>query len=306
MRLKLFLIAMVLVSGVAAQGQSRRIAILPANGHFGGQESRLADSLTSAMVGKPGIAVIDRASVDRILKEQNFQNSDRSSADSAVRIGKLVGAGHIIVVEVPDAGYTTKQDKQPGTVTTTGGVFLDGVARLIAVETAVIVAQPESKFQDSQLISTTTITPAVPIGPNRSPARSTTTGDDPHVVQSKLLSKAFDAVAAELGNKLLQALGSSASAGAESASAADLPLVAGIANGSVFINEGSTSGIKAGDRFQVVREISVGLKDPKTGKDMVQKKKICVFSAANVDDTNSSGSCSGGTPQAGDIAEPIR
>jgi hypothetical protein len=306
MRLKLFLFAMVLVSSGAANGQSKRIAILPANGHFGGQESRLADSLTSAMVGRPGVAVIDRASVDRILKEQNFQNSDRSSADSAVRIGKLVGAGHIIVVEVQDAAYTTKQDKQNGTTTTTGTVVLSAIARLIDVETAVILAQPASNFQDSLLISTTTTTPAIPNGPNRTPARSTTTGDDPHVVQSKLTTKSFDSVAADLGIKLLRALGSSESAGATGSSGADLPLVAGIANGSVFINEGSTSGIKTGDRFQVVRLVSVGLKDPKTGKDIVQKKRICTFVAANVDDTNSSGSCAGGTPQAGDIAEPMR
>ena len=306
MRLKVLLFAMVLVCGGSAYGQAKRIAILPANGHFGGQEARLADSLTSALVGKPGVAVIDRASVDRILKEQNFQNSDRSSADSAVRIGKLVGAGHIIIVEVQDASYTTKQDKQPGTVTTTGTVVLNAIARLIEVETAVIVAQPASNFQDSQLISTQTNTPGVPYGPNRTPGKSTTTGDDPHVVQSRLTTKAFDSVAADLGIKLLRALGSSVSGAAAGSSGADLPLVAGIANGSVYINEGSTSGIKAGDRFQVVRAVSVGLKDPKTGKDIVQKKRICTFVATNVDDSSSSGSCPGGTPQSGDIAEPIR
>jgi hypothetical protein len=306
MRLKVVLFAMVLVSGGAAHGQAKRIAILPANGHFGAQESRLADGLTTDLVGKPGVAVIDRASVDRILKEQNFQNSDRSSGETAVRIGKLVGAGEIIVVSVQDFSYTTKQDKQSNTVTTTGSVVLSANARLIDVETAVILAQPVSNFQDSQLISTTTITPAVPTGPMRSPAKSSTTGSDPHVVQTDLQNKAFDGVAAELASKMLQPLGSSASAGAASASGAELPLVAGIANGSVFINEGSTSGIKTGDRFQVVREVSVGLKDPKTGKDMMQKKRICTFVAANVDDTNSSGSCTGGTPQAGDIAEPMR
>jgi hypothetical protein len=306
MRLNVFLFAMVLVSGGAAHGQAKRIAILPANGHFGAQETRLADGLTTDLVGKPGVAVIDRASVDRILKEQNFQNSDRSSADSAVRIGKLVGAGEIIVVSVQDFSYTTKQDKQPGTATTTGSVVLSANARLIEVETAVILAQPVSNFQDSQLISTTTTTAAVPFGPGRSPAKSSTTGSDPHVVQTDLQNKAFDSVAAELANKMLGALGSSPSAGAASAPGADLPLVAGIANGSVYINEGSTSGIKTGDRFQVVRLVNVGLKDPKTGKDMVQKKRICTFVAASVDDTNSSGSCTGGTPQAGDVAEPMR
>lgn len=306
MRLKLFIFSLTLIVCSSVHGQaSKRIAILQANGHFPPQESRLTDGVTTALVGKPGIAVIDRASVERILKEQNFQNSDRSSADSAVRIGKLVGAGHIVLVQVVDASYTTKQDKQPGTTTTTGTVVLTANARVIDVETAVILAQPTSTYQNSAVVSTTTQTQTSnPYAPNRpGQKQTTTTGGDPHVVQTDLQNKAFDAVAAELANKLMQALGSGGSA---SAGSSDFPLVAGIANGSVFINEGSSSGIRAGDRFQVVRPVSVGLKDPKTGKDIVQNRRVCTFVAVNVDDSNSSGTCDGGTPRSGDVAQPIK
>jgi hypothetical protein len=309
MRLKLliFLLTLTICNGVSGQA-GKRIAILQANGHFPGPESRVTDSLTSDMVGKPGVAVIDRASVERILKEQNFQNSDRSSADSAVRIGKLVGAGQIILVEVLDASYSTKQDKQPGTQTTTGSIVLNANARLIDVETAVILAQPASNYQDSKLISTTNTTPAVPYGPNRSPARSTTTGDDPHVVQTNLTNKAYEVVAADLSNKLSRSLGAPAGTASAAVSGAggSFPLVAGIANGSVYINEGSSSGIKVGDRFQVMRSVSIGLKDPATGKDLMQKKRVCTFVAVNVDDSSSSGSCDGGTPLSGDVAQPIK
>src|SRR5882724_10719151 len=98
----------------SALAQSRRLAIIEANGPlartnaaFAFGENQVTDKLTAKLTGKPGITVIDRASVDKIIKEQNFQNSDRSSSDTAVRIGKLLGAAQIVLVNVYDGGFTT-------------------------------------------------------------------------------------------------------------------------------------------------------------------------------------------------------
>lgn len=304
-----YLCVIFLASSVTlAQGQAgRRVAIVTSGGHFGGPEGLLTDSLTTEMVGKPGVAIIDRAAIDRIIKEQNFQNSDRASADTASRIGKLAGASAMVIVTVNNADYSTKAEKNGGTTTSTGTVVLSASARLIDVETGVILAQPKSDFQQSEVIATVTQSPGYAIGVIRVPAKQNVKGSDPKVVQATLSGKAYDSVAADLARQLLVSIGqapSSASVAAGTA-AADLPLVAGIANGSVFINQGSSAGIKTGERFQVTRSASVGLKDPKTGKDIMQKKKICVFVAENVDESNSSGSCQGGTPQSGDLAEPI-
>ena len=82
-------------------------------------------------------------------------------------------------------------------------------------------------------------------------------------------------------------------------------LVAGIANGSVYINQGSNAGVKASDKFQVVREVSVGLNDPSTGKPIVQKQTVCVLTIVNVSETSASGTCSGGLPQSKDVAVPM-
>jgi len=81
---------------VAAQAATR-LAIVPANSRFSEAENRIVDSLTGKLAGKEGVTIIDRASIERILREQNFQNSDRSSLDTATRIGKLVGARQIVV-----------------------------------------------------------------------------------------------------------------------------------------------------------------------------------------------------------------
>jgi hypothetical protein len=244
--------------------------------------------VTEKMAGKPGFSIIDRASLDKSLKEQNFQNSDRSSADTAARIGKIAGAGQIVLVQVTNGSYSTNQEKTATSVKTLGTAMIQANARLVDVETGVILAEPSSSFQDSVVLSETKTWPIL-----------VTKGGDPKVLTDQLWTKATDVVTADLVAKLTDALSQAP------APKAELPLVAGIANGSVFINEGTTSGIKNGDRFQITRMVSVGLKDPKTQKDIVQKQKICTLVIANADESNSSGTCEGGTPKSGDIAEPI-
>src|SRR5580698_7561613 len=135
---------------------SRRIAVVEANGQlarsnavFALAESQVTDQLTAKLAGKPGFTLIDRASIDKIIKEQNFQNSDRSSADTAVRIGKLLGAGQIVMVNVYDGGFTTHQEESGSTTKTIGTQTLRANVRLIDVESAVILAQPSSEFQDT-------------------------------------------------------------------------------------------------------------------------------------------------------------
>jgi hypothetical protein len=107
-------------------------------------------------------------------------------------------------------------------------------------------------------------------------------------------------VATDLAGKLIAAMGSAPAPKMAS------PLVAGIANGSVYINMGSKNGIKPSDKFQVMREVSVGLTDPATGKPIVQRQKVCVLTIVNADETSASGTCHGGLPQSKDVAEPMQ
>lgn len=284
---------------------AKRIAILPANSQFSGLENRVADGLTAQLAGTNGIAIIDRASIDKILKEQNFQNSDRSSLDTAARIGKLVGAGQIVLVQVVNASYTGHQETSGNTTKKIGTVVLQSHARVIDVETAVILGQPQSSFEDSAEISETTVkkgSNGISLGPYRKPptaTKSETTGSDPQVVQTNEITKAVDAVTKDLTAQLTKVIG--AAPGAKS----PVPLVAGIANGSVYINEGATSGIKAGDRFQIVRKVDVGLKDPTTGQPITENHNVCVLVVTNVNENSSSGNCQGSIPQSGDMAEPV-
>ena len=312
MRFKTVGLFALIVSSLAAMPwalcqPARRIAIMTANGPAarsnGGialVESQLTDNLTARLAGRPGITLVDRASIDQIIKEQNFQNSDRSSPDTAARIGKLLGVGQIVLVQVVDGSYTQHNDTSGNTTQTIGTVLLRADARLIDVESAVILAEPAASFQESVQVSEVSRSQGFQIGAYRVPPKTTAKGGDPAVIQHDEWVKAEDSTTSELAGKLTGALANAPGPAAPSA------LVAGIANGSVYINEGSTAGVKAGDRFQVTREVSVGLTDPATGKPIVQKQKICVLTIVNADESNSSGSCDGGLPQAKDIAVPMQ
>lgn len=301
----LFTLTLITCSLAVAQ-PSRRVAIIEANGPmarsnqaFALAENQVADKLTARLAGQPGITVIDRASVDKIIKEQNFQNSDRSSSDTAVRIGKLLGAGQIVLVNVYDGGFTTHNEQSGNTTKTIGTQTLRANARLIDVESGVVLGEPSSEFQDSVQVSQTSKSNGYQFGSIRVPPKQSSSGGDPKVIQSNEWAKASDAVTTDLATKLMASMGSVP--GPKAASA----MVAGIANGSVYINQGSQAGIKASDKFKIVREVSVGLNDPATGKPIVQKQTICVLTVVNVSDTNASGTCAGGLPQSKDVAEPM-
>jgi hypothetical protein len=208
---------------------SRRVAIIEANGPlarsngaFALGENQVTDKLTAKLTGKPGITVIDRASVDKIIKEQNFQNSDRSSSDTAVRIGRLLGAAEIVLVNVYDGGFTTHQEQSGNTTKTMGTQTLRANCRLIDVESGVILAEPASEFQDTVLVSEVSKSNGMQFGAIRVPPKQTVSGGDPKVIQSNEWAKASDSVTTDLAAKLLAAMGGAPGPKAVSA------LVAGI------------------------------------------------------------------------------
>jgi hypothetical protein len=303
-----FLPAIIAMISLSAFGQStQRWAVLVAHGPaaasnpvFALAESRVTDELTAELTALPGVTLIDRASLDKVLAEQNFQNSDRSSPETAVRIGKLLGIGEMVLLQVYDCNYTTHQDQSGNTTRTMGTVVLRANAKMVEVETGIIRAEPAANFTESVEVSETTKTPGFVFGAVRVPPKQKTTGGDPTVIADNEWSKAADSVAKELASKL------SKGAPVAPAPKVELALVAGIANGAVFINRGSAAGIKAGDKFQITREASVGLNDPETGKPIVQKQSVCVLTIVQADEADASGTCQGGLPEPKDVAEPLK
>jgi hypothetical protein len=257
-----------------------RIVVIPSGTYPSEITEVLSDGLMAKLAGQPGITMLDRADIDKVLKEQNFQNSDRISADTAVRIGKLLGAEEIVMVNANDENSTHLETLGDNTTKVVESFVLQGGARIVDVESGAILGVPTASFNSPNTSST----------------------GDPKMLHNKLVMEGVNSVAADIAAKLSQSLARlpEQPAGAK----AESPLIAGIANGSVFINKGSSSGIKVGEHLQVMRSLNTGLNDPATEKPIAQRHLICTLVIANVDDSSSWGSCKGDVPQSGDVAEP--
>src|SRR5208337_2356247 len=48
--------------------------------------------------------VVDRSTLDKILKERNFSNSDRADASTAAKIGRILGVNALIVGSITQFG----------------------------------------------------------------------------------------------------------------------------------------------------------------------------------------------------------
>lgn len=139
-------LTLVLALPLAAQraGDTRPgIAVLPfVNGGSYGQDKENFDALEVGIAGmliselsaNPAARVVDRETLQRLLDEQNLGSSGRVDAQTAARIGKLVGARYVIVGNFIDF-Y--------------GDFRLD--ARLVSVETSEIMKTESEKMQRDHL-----------------------------------------------------------------------------------------------------------------------------------------------------------
>ncbi len=292
----LFALAFLLSLQVLHAQSAKRIAILAGNGPlertipgYAIGENRLVGALTGKLAGQPGITLIAQTDIDMLLKTQNFENSDRSSPETAARIGRLLGAAQIVQANYTNGSQSSHQEVSGGTTKVIASVEAEGNVRLIDVETGQILAQPSSSFKQDAVATEIRKWPVVK-----------TTGDGLQATWNDLWTKATEAISQDLADKLTAAL-----AQAPAAPAASI-LVAGIVNGGVLINKGANAGIKNGEQLQIVRMVSTGVTDPATNQAILQKQKVCVLTVTDAEDASSSGTCAGDTPQRNDIAEPLQ
>ena len=68
----------------------------------------ISDLLINELVNDGRYRVIERSAIDKILKEQNFSNSDRVNTATAAKIGSLLGVDTIIIGDVTQFGRDDK------------------------------------------------------------------------------------------------------------------------------------------------------------------------------------------------------
>src|ERR1035438_3218592 len=122
----------------------------------------ISDLLITDLVKDGTFSIIERATLDKIMAEQNFSNSERADPASAARIGKLLGVDAILVGSITQFGNETKKTNLGGGGGNWGGFGLGGVghsnskanvgitARLINVDTAEILGVAEGAGQSSR------------------------------------------------------------------------------------------------------------------------------------------------------------
>ena len=122
----------------------------------------ISDLLVRHLVQDGTYSVIERKSMDKILGEQNFSNSDRADANSAAKIGRLLGVDAIIVGSITQFGNDTKNTNVGGGGGGWGGFGVGGFshkkskaivqvdARLVNIDTAEIMGVATGKGESSR------------------------------------------------------------------------------------------------------------------------------------------------------------
>jgi curli biogenesis system outer membrane secretion channel CsgG len=270
----------------------------------------VVDLLISQLVNDGTYRVIERSVLDKVLKEQNFSNSDRANTATAAKIGGLLGADIIIVGDVTQFG---RDDKHYGAGGAGGhwGTYglgnlglkkakatVEVTARMVDVNTAEILASTtghgESKRSSSDMLGG---------------GASSWTGGSGNLdmgstnFSQSILGEAVKQAVNQLATNLEAKAPSLASPEAPKVAAAPAldGLVADVSGSDLIVNVGTGAGVKVGDQLAITR-VSRTIKDPATGKPLrTIEAPVGFLAVTSVDAASASGKFSGtDTPKVGD------
>lgn len=260
----------------------------------------ISDLLVNQLVNDGTYRVIERNALDKILKEQNFSNSDRADSSTAAKIGRILGVDAIIVGDITQFGRDDQNKNIGGSAASHWGAkyglgnvgtkkakaVVEITARLVDVNTAEILASVnghgESMRSDTNLLGG---------------GGDWGSGGGGHVDMGSsnfgqtIIGEAVKASVTQLGQNL-------------DAKAGSLPhtvvkingVVADATGNTIIINVGSKSGLHVGDVLQVTRVTKV-VKDPVTGKPLRSvADTIGQLQITSVDDESAVGTFSGSAP----------
>ncbi|MCG8377171.1 MAG: hypothetical protein MI702_11895 [Chlorobiales bacterium] len=278
MKGKIFVCACLLsVLSVMALAQPKpRVAVMPfaeefdrawwVNGRMGDKASTLVNE---ALFKARMFALVERKEIGTILKEHNLAASGAVTVETAVKLGKLLGADFMVLGAVTEFGWDKYGGRIPGTSRilgrSKGEVYNYNstiTVRIVNVETSEIV------FMGSGSGSHRTF--GVGIKGYEASAESS-----------------YDSIAGETFKPAVEKIATEIRA--ESANMntyQGFGRVADVEGSEVYINRGSKDGVKVGDRFTIKR-FGREIKDPDTGKVLRRiTKQVGVIEVVSVDGPN--------------------
>ena len=248
----------------------------------------IVDLLVTGLVKDGSFSVIERKSLDKIMSEQNFSNSNRADPSSAARIGKMLGVDAVIVGSITQFGNETKKRNFGGTGGNWGNYGIGGIghsnskanvgitARIINIDTGEILAVADGAGQSAR--SSTSMLGGGGSWHGFGAGNADFGSSD---FQSTIIGEATKLAVNQLTANLV----------------ADVPkvgvrtitvegLVAAVDGGQVILNVGGKAGIKVGDQFDVMR-VTKEIKDPSTGAVIRRlSTAVGVVKATDVDDAS--------------------
>jgi curli biogenesis system outer membrane secretion channel CsgG len=268
----------------------------------------ISDLLVRHLVQDGTYSVIERKAMDKILGEQNFSNSDRADANSAAKIGRILGVDAIIVGSVTQFGYDNKNTNVGGGGGGWGGFGVGGFshkkskavvvvdARLVNIDTAEIMGVADGKGESSR-----ESTSLLGGGSNWHGFGGGAVDFGSSDFQQTILGEAVNAAVTQMSEGLV----------------ADAPklvartisvegVVAAVDGGQIVLNVGSKAGLKVGDQLTVKR-VTKEIKDPTTGKTLRKMTSdVGVIKLTDVDEVSAVGSpVSGSGFKVGDEVKTI-
>jgi curli biogenesis system outer membrane secretion channel CsgG len=228
----------------------------------------IADLIVEKLVQSGQYSVIERKALDKILAEQNLSNSDRFDANTAAKIGRLLGVDAMIMGSITQFGRDDKSTGVGGGALSrvSGRYGLGGVKRTEA-KAVVGVSARMVNIDTAEILAT-----AKGIGESTRKGTSLLGAGGGEVVggghvdmtsrnfANTIIGEAVDQAVKQLCGQLDQ------SAGRLPAKVVVINGLVADASGNVLVlNIGSRAGLKVGDRLQVRRKIR-DVRDPATGK----------------------------------------
>jgi len=307
-----------LTSTLAAQqpAAKRRIAVLDfdyATVHawvvdlFGSDQDigkGIADMLVTNLVRNGSYSVIERKQLDRILQEQNFQQSGRADPASAVKLARLLGVDAIVIGSITQFG---RDDKKLGLGAVGGGVHVGGIGLGgLGRKTAKAVVQI-----DARIVSTTTAEIlGVATGHGES-KRSGMTLVGGAAIGGVGGAGAFDMSSSNFSGTIIGEATRSAVDSLTGQLVAVAPqiaetkveihaLVADVSGNDLIINVGTGAGLRVGAEYDVLRP-GREIKDPATGRVLRRTTtNVGKLKVTSADESSAQGTLTGGPAKVGD------
>jgi curli biogenesis system outer membrane secretion channel CsgG len=266
----------------------------------------VADLLVDKLVSSGVYQVYERKSMDKILTEQNFSNSDRANPATAARIGQLIGVDAIIIGSITQFGRDDKATEVGAIGRVTGRYGISGIgkkeskavvalnARLINVDTGEVIGVASG--QGASTRSGTALT--------GSGGAQTSSGGGYYDMTSRNFAST---IIGEAVTKATEQLAQGVDGNADRIAIRTVrmqALVADVSGDTIIINAGSRVGLKVGDKLLISRS-NREVKDPATGRVIKRiEDQIGEMVVTEVDDSSATGKFSGaGRPQVGDTVK---